>query len=146
MENLNEENKPVLVKRGVANTIEGTIYIHEQLEAADKELYDFVVGHELAHVDIERTAFQIAAGKGMRRIVAGHILHDLVASPVKMFLKTLKFSLTHKGAAWQLSPVRLIYLPDKNYTAIMFDYAGFLAIGFMALTIGGLYLFASWLL
>jgi hypothetical protein len=91
-------------------------------------------------------AFQLATGKGARRILAGHVLHDLVASPLKMFLKTLKFSLTHKGAAWQLSPVRLIYLPDKNYMAVMFDAAGFLAIGAMALTIGGLYLFASWLL
>lgn len=111
-------------KQGIANFIDGKIYVHEALEEYDKELYDFAIDHEHTHLTqhLKRGA----------HTVAGHYVHDLFGNmPFKMFFRSIKFALKHHGAFWQFSPIRIIERYDVDRRTIMVDPPAFVAAFFI---------------
>ena len=121
------EQKVYFVNDGVGNNVNNQIYLHKGLkEEVWKDLYDFIVHHEIGHINIKSTAL-------------GHISHD-AWMPIKIMGRYMKFIATHSGAWKQLLFIRWMWLPDQEETYLLFDFNRFL---FTAVCVGLLWIIVS---
>lgn len=103
-----KDQKVYFITDGVGNNVNNQIYLHKGLkEEAWKDLYDFIVHHEVGHINLKNTFM-------------GHFSHDAWV-PIKIFFRYFKFIFTHRGAWKQLLFLRWMWLPDQKETYILFD-------------------------
>lgn len=92
---MNYQKTVKYVKRGIANTYDDVIELHEGLLQPEyKVLHDWVLNHEQSHDDGAMTTHDALLD-----------VKDTIFKPKIVSQQYWKFYFTHKGAWWQSSPV-----------------------------------------
>ena len=95
------EQQIFYVKTGVANFINGRIYLHEALLRPENKAYhDYLLNHEKVHAAAHTEMHDKAD-------MFWNEWEDMKISK-RFFFKNIKFVLSTAGAWWQLLPVRII--------------------------------------
>lgn len=122
-----DKYKIIYVDRGVSNSFDNIILLHKNLRLDKwKALHDHCIEHETHHV--------------VNKHYFSHALIDRWM-PLRMWWQMQKFMFENPSALWQISPIRVIDIPELDETSIGWDLSA--AIWLIMTTIFVLFLYTA---